>query len=235
MRQGGERCGQSEAARGAAKVKRRGARQSGERCGELAAGRTVRREANGAVQAKPQSGTGHAPLPRRRARMGAAAGEKAKRAAPLLRHGAPHTAFHPPAHSSRTASPTQFLPPKKMTAPKKTAALSPKQQKTARERRGSTRRPPERHPRSCPPPRQIPSPRHAPSANPAPPPHPPKKGMKKRRPPRLFPATQLSAAPFTRHHPKKGHEKKAPTAPFLPKRPAAPLRPKRPATTRKRA
>ena len=73
MRQGGERCGQSEAAssrgrneaaRGAAKVKRRGAR-GGERCGELAAGRTVRREANGAVQAKPRSGTGHAPLPRR--------------------------------------------------------------------------------------------------------------------------------------------------------------------------
>ena len=70
MRQGGERCGRSEAAssrgrneaaRGAAKVKRRG----GERCGELAAGRTVRREANGAVQAKPRSGTGHAPLPRR--------------------------------------------------------------------------------------------------------------------------------------------------------------------------
>src|SRR5699024_9416434 len=119
--------GRNEAARGAAKVKRRGAPRSGERCGELAAGRTVRRDANGEVQAKPRSGTGHAPLPRRpserpilaalpplapsatlfpphpppsprrraspspplslpcrRARMGAAAGEKAKRAAPLL-------------------------------------------------------------------------------------------------------------------------------------------------------
>ena len=137
MRQSGERCGGSEAAssrgrneaaRGAAKVKRRGAPRGGERCGELAAGRTVRREANGAVQAKPRSGTEHAPLPRRpserlilaalpplapaaalfppsftpphfprrraspshsslprrRARTGAAAGEKAKRAAPLL-------------------------------------------------------------------------------------------------------------------------------------------------------
>ena len=74
MRQGGERCGRSEAAssrgrneaaRGAAKVKRRGAPRGGERCGELAAGRTVRREASGAVQAKLRSGTGHAPLPRR--------------------------------------------------------------------------------------------------------------------------------------------------------------------------
>ena len=203
MRQGGERCGQSEAARGAAKVKRRGARQSGERCGELAAGRTVRREANGAVQAKPQSGTGHAPLPRRRARMGAAAGEKAKRAAPLLRHGAPHTAFHPPAHSSRTASPTQFLPPKKMTAPKKTAALSPKQQKTARERRGSTRRPPERHPRSCPPPRQIPSPRHAPSANPAPPPAPPKKRHEKKAPTAPLPRHPTLRRPFHPPSPQK--------------------------------
>ena len=74
MRQSGKWCGRSEAAssrgrneaaRGAAKVKRQAARQSGERCGELAAGRTVRRKANGAVQAKPRSGTGHAPLPRR--------------------------------------------------------------------------------------------------------------------------------------------------------------------------
>ena len=74
MRRGGERCdrseaassrGRNEAARGAAKVKRRGAPRGGERCGELAAGRTVRREASGAVQAKPRSGTGHAPLPRR--------------------------------------------------------------------------------------------------------------------------------------------------------------------------
>ena len=74
MRQGGERCGRSEAAssrgrneaaRGAAKVKRRGAPRGGERCGELAAGRTVRREASGALRAKLRSGTGHAPLPRR--------------------------------------------------------------------------------------------------------------------------------------------------------------------------
>ena len=46
-------------------MKRRAARQSGKWCGELAAGRTVRREASGALRAKLRSGTGHAPLPRR--------------------------------------------------------------------------------------------------------------------------------------------------------------------------
>lgn len=64
-----------------------------------------------------------------------------------------------------------------------------------------------------------------------------------RTPSTLLPAPAANpvttARPFGKprppHPPKKGHEKKAPTAPFLPKRPAAPLRPKRPAATQKRA
>lgn len=109
MRQSGERCGGSEAAssrgrneaaRGAAKVKRRGAPRGGERCGELAAGRTVRREANGAVQAKPRSGTEHAPLPRRPSERLILA------ALPPL---APAAALFPP-HSPPPISPPPRLP-----------------------------------------------------------------------------------------------------------------------------
>ena len=197
MRQGGERCGQSEAASRAAK--RQVVRRSGKWCGELAAGRTVRREASGAVQAKPRSGTGHAPLPRRRARMGAAA---------------PRTAFHtpPPAHSPRTAPPPRTPPKKKTDAPKSDGSIPQTTKNGART------------PRLHPPPARTPSPLlPAPAANPVttarprsrprpsqrpsaptlrlrgksrhhgtpprqtpPPPHPPKKGMKKGRLRRSF-------------------------------------------------
>ena len=124
MRRGGERCGGSEAAssrgrneaaRGAAKVKRQAARQSGERCGELAAGRTVRREASGAVRAKLRSGTGHAPLPRRPSERPFPA------AAPLpLTPPSPAAAALFPPHSPPhfpAAAPPPLTPPSPAAAP----------------------------------------------------------------------------------------------------------------------
>lgn len=76
-------------------MKRRAARQSGKWCGELAAGRTVRREANGAVQAKPRSGTGHAPLPRR----------PSERPVPAARPNVPSPAALPPLAPAATLLP----------------------------------------------------------------------------------------------------------------------------------
>ena len=132
MRQGGERCGGSEAASRAAE--RREVRRT---CG--GAHRPPRGERGGAGKAAVGNGA-RAPsppphlslpslsLPCRRARMGAAA---------------PRTAFHtpPPAHSPCTASPVS--PPKKKTAaPKKWRPCPPNNKK----RRANAAAPPAARP-----------------------------------------------------------------------------------------
>ena len=159
-------------------------------------------------------------------------GKSQTRRAAFAARRSPHGFPPPPRTFSPHGFPHTIPSPKKDGRPQKAAALSSKQQKNGA-----------RTPRLHPPPARTPSPLlPAPAANPVTtarplgkprPPHPPKKGMKKRRPPRLFPATQLSAAPFTRHHPKKGHEKKAPTAP-LPRHPTL-RRPFHPPSPQKRA
>ena len=120
-------------------------------------------------------------------------GKSQTRRAAFAARRSPHGFPPPPRTFSPHGFPHTIPSPKKDGRPQKAAALSSKQQKNGA-----------RTPRLHPPPARTPSPLlPAPAANPVTtarplgkprPPHPPKKGMKKRRPPRLFPATQLSGA-----------------------------------------